>query len=358
MKDTLPRRPTHILRRGAYDQPDREVSPALPAAIMRYDRNGMKKDRSGLTEWLFDEKNPLTARVFVNRVWENFFGRGLVKTSGDFGFQGELPSHPELLDWLAVDFMENGWDIKRLVKQIVTSATYQQGAKVRPEHLKIDPENIFLSRAPRMRLPAELVKDLVLASSGLLVPEIGGPSVKPYQPEGIWEATTSGRGQLATYVQDHGESLYRRGLYNFIKRTAPPPSMLTFDASPRDQCEVGRLRTNTPLQALILLNDPMVNEAARVFAERLLVKKYGSEEAIRLAFRSIVCREISKKELSQLRNFYTTQQKSLGANPRRAKKILEQGEFPHPKEVNTVDAAALSLTILTIYNLEESITKS
>ncbi|MEY4134392.1 MAG: hypothetical protein RL386_742, partial [Bacteroidota bacterium] len=229
MRDTFPGRSTHILRRGAYDQPDREVTPGLPTAIMKYDRAGIAKNRSGLADWLFDEKNPLTARVFVNRVWESFFGRGLVKTSGDFGFQGELPSHPELLDWLAVDFMENGWDIKRLIRQIVTSATYRQAAKVLPEHLKKDPENIFLSRAPRMRLPAELVKDLVLSSSGLLVPEVGGPSVKPYQPEGIWEATTSGRGQLATYVQDHGESLYRRGLYNFIKRTAPPPGMLSFD---------------------------------------------------------------------------------------------------------------------------------
>lgn len=358
MKDSLPGRPTHILRRGAYDQPDRQVSPALPAAIMRYDQTGIAKDRSGLTNWLFDEKNPLTARVFVNRVWESFFGRGLVKTSGDFGFQGELPSHPELLDWLAVDFMENGWDIKRLIRQIVTSATYRQSAKVLPEHLKKDPENIFLSRAPRMRLPAELVKDLVLSASGLLVPEIGGPSVKPYQPEGIWEATTSGRGQLATYLQDHGESLYRRGLYNFIKRTAPPPGMLTFDASTRDQCEVSRMRTNTPLQALILLNDPMVNEAARVFAERLLARKFQPEEAVRLAFRSIVCREISNKELNRLRNFYTLQEKALSADSKRAKKILEQGEFPHPEGLDPAKTAALSLTILTMYNLEESITKS
>jgi hypothetical protein len=358
MKDTFPRRPTHILRRGAYDQPDKAVVPGLPAAIMPYNRSSLNPDRSGLVQWLFDENNPLTARVFVNRVWESFFGRGLVKTSGDFGFQGELPSHPELLDWLAVDFMENGWDIKRLVRQIVTSATYRQSAQLTKVHLKKDPENIYLSRAPRMRLPAELIKDLVLSSSGLLVPEIGGPSVKPYQPDGIWEATTSGRGQLATYVQDHGESLYRRGLYHFIKRTAPPPGMLTFDASPRDQCEVGRMRTNTPLQALILLNDPMVNEAARVFAESLLTKKYRPDEAIRIAFRSIVCREIKRNELNKLQVLLSTQMKVLGNDTHRARKILDQGEFPKQEQLDPVETAALAITILTIYNLEESITKS
>jgi hypothetical protein len=262
------------------------------------------------------------------------------------------------LDWLAVDFMEHGWDIKRLVGQIVRSATYQQSAELTSEHLTKDPENIYLSRAPRLRLSAELVKDLVLSSSGLLVPEIGGPSVKPYQPEGIWEATTSGRGQLATYVQDHGEALYRRGLYHFIKRTAPPPGMLTFDASTRDQCEIGRPRTNTPLQALILLNDPMVNEAARVFSERLLSKKYDPEKAIRHAFRSIVCREISRKELSRLLNLYREQERDFAQDQARAKQILNQGEYPHVKGAEPAKAAALTLAILTIYNLEESITKT
>jgi hypothetical protein len=358
MKDVAQPRPTHILRRGAYDQPDREVSMGMPSVIFAANTQKRPANRADLAAWLFDPKNPLTARVYVNRVWESFFGRGLVKTSGDFGFQGDLPSHPELLDWLAVDFMEHGWDIKRLVGQIVNSATYQQSAELTSDHLKKDPENIYLSRAPRLRLSAELVKDLVLSSSGLLVPEIGGPSVKPYQPEGIWEATTSGRGQLATYVQDHGEALYRRGLYHFIKRTAPPPGMLTFDASTRDQCEVGRPRTNTPLQALILLNDPMVNEAARVFSERLLSKKYDPEKAIRHAFQSIVCREISRKELSRLLNLYREQERDFAKDPPRARQILNQGEYPHVKDVEPAKAAALTLAILTIYNLEESITKT
>lgn len=358
MEDLDTMRPTYILKRGAYDQRDRVVVNGVPKAVLTYDIQKFGSTRAGLANWLFDRKNPLTARVFVNRVWEGFFGRGLVKTSGDFGFQGDLPSHPELLDWLAVDFMEHGWDIKRLVRQIVTSATYQQSAQVRPEHLKKDPENIYLARAPRLRLPAELVKDLVLASSGLLTTSVGGPSVKPYQPAGIWEATTSGRGQLATYVQDHGDALYRRGIYHFIKRTAPPPGMLTFDGSSRDQCEVSRSRTNTPLQALILLNDPTVNEAARVFAERLWSKKYKPDEAIRHAFQRIVCRKINKREEQRLLSFYKSQKAAFEADIPRAKKIIDQGEFPHVQSVPPAEAASLMLTILTIYNLEESITKT
>lgn len=187
--------------------------------------------------------------------------------------QGEMPSHPQLLDWLAVDFMENNWDVKRLVKQIVMSATYKQSSVISKEKLAMDPTNIFLSRAPRLRMTAETIRDLALSSSSLLVKEIGGPSVKPYQPKGIWESSTSGRGVLARYVQDHGDKLYRRGLYSFIKRTVPPPGMLVFDASNRDQCEVKRLRTNTPLQALVLMNDPLILESSRVFAERLISEK-------------------------------------------------------------------------------------
>src|SRR5690606_4044036 len=211
-------------------------------------------------------------------------GTGIVATSGDFGMQGELPSHPELLDWLAVDFMENGWDIKRLIRQIVMSSTYLQSAVTTPRKLERDPDNRYLSRAPRFRLSSEFVRDLVLASSGLLVRDIGGPSVKPYQPAGIWEASTSGRGLLAAYRQDHGPDLYRRGLYTFIKLTVPPPSHIIFDGSNRDQCEVRRLRTNTPLQALVMLNDPTVLEAARVLAGRLLDESSTEREKIEKAF--------------------------------------------------------------------------
>lgn len=359
MKDLEQRRPTHILRRGQYDQLDRKVGYGLPVSVLPFDTTKYSPNRKGLSSWMFDDKNPLVARVFVNRVWENFFGRGLVKTSGDFGLQGDLPSHPALLDWLAVDFKEHNWDIKRLVRQIVSSATYQQAANVSQDKMKNDPENIWLSRAPRLRLPAELIKDLILASSGLLNPEIGGPSVKPYQPDGIWEATTSGRGQLATYIQDHGKSLYRRGLYNFIKRTAPPPSMLTFDGPPRDQCEISRPRTNTPLQALILLNDPMVNEAARVFAEKLLKEKKGNmEEMIGLAFRRIVCRKAKSNEVKTLITFYKDQYQYFSKKAGQAEKVLNQGEYPHENIKDKNEVASLALTILTIYNLEESISKT
>src|SRR6185503_3517128 len=270
MKDSSEIRCTHILKRGVYDQLGDEVSFNTPPKIFPFDSTKLEKNRLGLAKWLFDKKHPLTARVFVNRIWQEFFGRGLVKTAGDFGMQGEPPSHPELLDWLALDFMNNGWNIKRLVKQIVMTATYQQSAVVTKEKLSKDPENIYLSRSPRTRYAAEFVKDLVLSSSQLMNGEIGGPSVKPYQPKGIWESSTSGRGVLARYVQDHGDKLYRRGLYSFIKRTVPPPGMLVFDASNRDQCEVKRMRTNTPLQALVLMNDPIILESSRVFAERLI----------------------------------------------------------------------------------------
>jgi hypothetical protein len=315
-------------------------------------------NRLGLAKWLTDKTNPLTARVFVNRIWQEFFGRGLVKTSGDFGMQGEMPSHPQLLDWLAVDFMEHGWNVKRLVKQIVMSATYRQSSVVSKEKLEADPENILLSRSPRLRMTAETIHDLALSSSGLLVKEIGGPSVKPYQPKGIWESSTSGRGVLARYVQDHGDKLYRRGLYGFIKRTVPPPGMLVFDGSNRDQCEVKRMRTNTPLQALVLMNDPIILESARVYAERLMEEKSTNEEKIEKAFRSIVCRQPKKEELSILLNYFHDEEKKLAHSKETVKQLINVGEYPHDKIDNTVTLASLMQVIHMIYNLEESITKT
>ncbi len=298
-RDTL--RKTYLLGRGRYDAPADEVVASAPKAIMPFDTTKFPRNRIGLAEWTVDKNNPLTARVFVNQLWQELFGRGIVKTSGDFGMQGELPSHPQLLDWLAVDFVEHGWDIKRLVKQIVMSATYRQSAIVTEDKLKKDPENVYLSRSPRNRLPAEFVRDLVLSSSGLLVTTIGGPSVKPYQPKGLWEAATSGRGVLATYKQDHKEDLYRRGMYTFIKLTVPPPSMTIFDASNRDQCEVKRLKTNTPLQALVMMNDPAVLEASRVFAQNLCTQQSTADDKITKVFRTIICRKPTIKELEILR---------------------------------------------------------
>lgn len=352
--DTL--RKTYILNRGVYDAHGTEVTAGTPKSILSFG-NQYAKNRLGLSKWLFDKQNPLTARVFVNQVWQNFFGRGLVKTSGDFGMQGELPSHPELLDWLAVDFMNHGWNVKRLVQQIVSSATYRQSAVLSAEKLKIDPENIFLSRSSRHRIPAESVRDVVLASSGLLVKTIGGPSVKPYQPEGLWEAATSGRGILAKYVQDHGNSLYRRGMYTFIKRTVPPPTMSIFDASNRDQCEVQRLNTNTPLQALVMLNDPTVLEASRVLAARLLQENTAVPAKLTKAFRLIVCRNPTEKEINVLTTYYADQQKVFQQKTQ-AEKVLAVGEFPIPKQINKQHLAAMMQVMTTIYNLEETITKT
>jgi hypothetical protein len=355
MTDLDTMRKTHILRRGVYDAPGEEVQPNTPSFILPFDKK-YPKNRLGLAKWLFDRKNPLTARVFVNQMWQEFFGKGIVKTSGDFGMQGELPSHPELLDWLAVDFMEHGWNLKRLVKQFVMSATYRQSAVVTPEKLATDPDNIYLARAPRYHINAEFVRDLVLSSSGLLVPTIGGPSVKPYQPPGLWEGATSGRGLLSMYVQDHGASLYRRGMYTLIKRTVPPPSMSIFDASNRDLCEVKRLKTNTPLQALVMLNDPTVLEASRVLAAKLLQENSGVSDKIQKAFRLVVCRKPTDKEMTILSNFYEKELKKL--NKTSAEKLLAVGEYPVPTQIDKVSLAALMKVVNTIYNLEETITKT
>jgi len=357
MGDLDTARKTYILKRGAYDAHGEEVKAGTPAAIFPFD-TAKQRNRLGLAEWLFDKRNPLTARVFVNQLWQEIFGRGIVKTVGDFGMQGELPSNPALLDWLAVDFREHGWDIKRLVKQIVMSATYRQSAVISKEKLKADPENILLSHAPRSRLKAEFVRDLVLSSSGLLTKSIGGPSIKPYQPPGLWEAATSGRGQLSTYQQDHGDKLYRRGMYVFIKRTVPPPSMGIFDASNRDQCEVKRLNTNTPLQALVMLNDPTVLEAARVLAAKLLEENNGVDQKIEEAFRHIVCRKPEAKEAAILKNYFEEQLGIYKSKPDEAGKLLEVGEYPLPPKPDKVTLAALMQVVVTIYNLEESITKS
>ncbi|AEI51831.1 PSD1 and planctomycete cytochrome C domain-containing protein [Runella slithyformis] len=355
MSDLDTMRKTHILRRGAYDAPGEEVQPDAPAFILPFNKS-YPKNRLGLAKWLVDRQNPLTARVFVNQVWQEFFGKGIVKTSGDFGMQGELPTHPELLDWLAVDFMEHGWNIKRLVKQMVMSATYRQSAVVTPDKLASDPDNIYLARAPRYRIHAEFVRDVVLSSSGLLVPTIGGPSVKPYQPPGLWEGATSGRGLLSMYVQDHGASLYRRGMYTLIKRTVPPPAMTIFDASNRDLCEVKRLKTNTPLQALVMMNDPTVLEASRVLAAKLLQEKSTAEDKITKAFRLIVSRRPGKKEVTILSSYYEKELKKI--TKQSAEKLLAVGEYPIPAQVDKVQLAALMRIVNTIYNLEETITKS
>ncbi len=357
MKDLPAKRPTYLLKRGVYDAPGDRVSIGLPSSIMPFDSLKYGNNRLGLASWLVDKSNPLTARVFVNRMWQEFFGRGLVKTAGDFGMQGEMPSHPELLDWLALDFMGHNWDVKRLLKQFVMSSTYRQSSVIAESKHQVDPDNILLARGPRARMAAETIRDMALASSGLINREIGGPSVKPYQPKGIWESSTSGRGVLARYVQDHGDKLYRRGLYSFIKRTVPPPGMLVFDGSNRDQCEVNRMRTNTPLQALVVLNDPVILESARVFAEQLMLQESSSEEKINAAFRSIVCRKPKPAELKVLMDYYTEEVTVFKQTPEEAKKFIKAGEHQLAAIDDVVSLAALMQVVHTIYNMDESITK-
>lgn len=355
-RDTL--RKTYILDRGMYDQPSFEVKPAAIEAVMRFDSVKLPRNRLGLAEWTVSENNPLTARVFVNQMWQEIFGRGIVKTAGDFGAQGEMPVNAALLDWMAVDFMQHGWDVKRLMKQIVTSATYMQSSTVVKDSYKKDPENIYLSRAPRLRVKAETVKDIVLASSGLLVKTIGGPSVKPYQPKGLWESATSGRGVLATYKQDTGESLYRRGIYTFIKLTVPPPNMAIFDASNRDLCEVNRSITSTPLQALMIMNDPAVLEASRVLSQKLLEKKITVDVMITSAFHRIICRMPDKKEMSLLKNYYNEQLTAFQNKKLDAAATINVGEYKMDKNLDKNNTAALMKVISAIYNMEEAITKS
>ncbi|WP_152267056.1 PSD1 and planctomycete cytochrome C domain-containing protein [Agriterribacter humi] len=356
MKDLDTARKTYILSRGAYDQHAEEVQPGTPKSIMAFP-DDLPKNRLGLSEWLFDAKHPLTARVFVNRIWQEIFGRGIVKSANDFGMQGELPTNPKLLDWLAVDFRENRWNIKRLVKQIYMSATYRQSSAIPPEKLKADPQNIYLSYAPRIRMNAEMIRDLVLASSGLLQPIIGGPSVKPYQPPGLWELATAGRGTLTIYKQDHGEQLYRRGMYTFIKRTVPPPAMLIFDASNRDQCEVKRSRTNTPLQALIMMNDPTVLEASVALADGLAGKKIAAQAAVTNAFKRIINREPGKQELDILMQYYKEQEVYFKTNPANIEKVTKAGEYKMKNKAGP-ETAALTRLVQVIYNMAEAITKT
>ena len=351
------KRTTYILDRGVYDAPTEPVEPSTPKSIFDFPEN-LEKNRLGLAKWAISRDNPLTSRVFVNLIWQEIFGEGIVKSAGDFGMQGDLPTHPELLNWLAADFMENGWNIQRLQKQILLSATYRQSAEIKKKHLETDPDNFYLARAPRLRLPAENIQDLVLASSGLLVSEIGGPSVKPYQPSGLWEAATSGRGVLATYVQDSGPKLYRRGIYNFIKLTVPPPKAIIFDSSNRDRCEITRNRTNTPLQALVMLNDPMVLEASRVLSTKLSEKFSEPEDAIEEAFKRILCRELKSKEKSLLMEYFESELEQFEKNPETIQSALDVGEYPMNPKAFTAQNAALMQVIVSLYNLEETITKS
>ncbi|TLF46564.1 PSD1 and planctomycete cytochrome C domain-containing protein [Maribacter aurantiacus] len=356
MNDSAPKT-TYILNRGEYDQPTDSVLPNTPKSIFAFPDN-LPKNRLGLAQWLTDQKHPLTARVFVNRIWAMLFGKGLVETVEDFGVQGSLPTHPELLDWLAVDFMEHGWDIKYLLKKIMLSTTYQQKSELRSDLKLSDPENIWWARAPRFRMSGEMIRDYILATSGLLNQEIGGPSVKPYQPPGLWEETNAGgnRGVLTNYIQDEGADLYRRSLYTFWKRTLPPPNMTIFDAPTRDFSEVRRQKTNTPLQALVLQNDVQILEAARVLAQNLVYEDPNGKEYVTDVFRRILVRSPKAQELAALTNYYQDALKGYRERQAEAEKLIAAGEYPR-LETDAAKTAALMLTAQVIYNLDETITK-
>ena len=342
-------RETHLLKRGAYDAPGEIVERDTPAAVLPFPKD-QPRDRLGLAHWMTDRKNPLTVRVVVNRIWRIHFGRGLVATEQDFGSQGKLPTHPELLDWLAGWFMDNGWDVKALHKLIVTSATYRQSSQAAHELVERDPDNTLLARGPKHRLPAELIRDGALAASGLLVTNIGGPSVKPYQPAGLWEQSGTGK----TYTQDHGDKLYRRSLYTFWRRTSPPPSMLTFDAVTREVCTAKRETTATPLQALVLLNDPQFIEAARVLGEKLLKEFPNDLDArIRSSFRSLTGRSPDEKETAVLRQLFAEQKDFYAKDADAAQKILATGESKWDETLPQADFAATTMLVNAVMNFDE-----
>ena len=375
MQDRIPR-PTHMLKRGEYDKPGEQVEAAIPVAITAAtikSEAGRRLNRLDLARWLVAPENPLTARVTVNRLWQSLFGVGIVKTAEDFGTQGEAPSHPELLDWLALEFSgfhtdrvagtlrsHGRWDLKRTMRQIVTSATYRQSSQTSPAVLARDPDNRWLARGPRFRLPAEAIRDSILATSNLLVENVGGPSVKPYQPQGLWEELSADAvpGPFSIYVQDHGPNLYRRGVYTYRRRTVPPPSLAIFDASPREACRVSLPRTNTPLQALNLMNDVTYIEAARVLAEKAM-KEGGASAPSRLAwtFRQILSREPSEHELKLLVDGFERRRQAYESRKVDAEKLLKLGEIPYDSSLVPTELAAFTATTSLIYNLDEFVAK-
>ncbi|WP_428305776.1 PSD1 and planctomycete cytochrome C domain-containing protein [Lacipirellula sp.] len=358
-KEMATPKPAYILNRGEYDQHGAEVGRRTPTMLPPMDA-AAPNNRLGLAQWVVARENPLAARVAVNRFWQQFFGVGLVKTSNDFGAQGEPPSHPELLDYLAVDFIDNGWDVKRLVRELVTSATYRQTSHVDPELYRRDPENRLLARGARFRLDAEMLRDQALFTSGLLVEQMGGPSVKPPQPAGLWEAVGYSGSNTVNFVADEGkEKVHRRTLYTFIKRTAPPPEMNTFDAPSRESCIVRRERTNTPLQALLLLNDPQYVEAARSLAERTLSEGGDSiERRARFLFQTATCRQPSIDELADLVEAYQQELANYRADGAAAEALLAIGGAPADAAVDRAELAAWTMAANVVLNLDEVVTRN
>ncbi|MDF1657691.1 MAG: DUF1553 domain-containing protein [Verrucomicrobiales bacterium] len=360
MRDNSPeqRRKTFILDRGMYDAPkeDVEILPGTPAALPPLP-TGAPANRLTLAQWLFADEHPLTSRVAVNQLWQLFFSHGIVRTPADFGAQGEFPTHPELLDWLAVDFRESGWDLKRMVRQIVLSRTYRQSSNLGPEDIEQDPDNRLLARAPRYRLPAEMIRDNALSLSGQLITEAGGPGVKPYQPPGLWAEV--GLGGNPKFVQDKGDRLFRRSLYTYWKRSSPPPAMIIFDAPNRETCVMQRPVTNTPLQALAAMNDVQMMEASRHFAERVL-KEGGSNPMTRAswAFELATAREPESGELATLLDIYEHSLSTYATAKEESHQLLSAGDSPRDETLPAGEHAAWTIVASMILNLDEVLTRN
>ena len=345
-------RPTYLLNRGLYDQPDKSerLHPATPPVLGAWNTK-WPRNRLGLAQWLINPAHPLTARVTVNRMWQHYFGHGLVKTSENFGVQGELPSHPELLDWLATEFIRRKWDSKAINRLIVTSATYRQASIASPELLQRDPENRLLARGPRKRLTPYAIRDAALSVSGLMVGTLGGPSVKPYMPPGLWGSISNAR-----YKQDKGDKLYRRSMYTYWRRTIPPPTMMTFNAAAREICIVRTDQTTTPLQALTMMNNKAFVEAARFLGEKMMKQEtQAPHQRVAWAFRLVTSREPSQDELELLMEDLSFFLKDFEQSPASANKLLKVGEKPADAALPATELAAYALVANTILNLDEAI---
>jgi hypothetical protein len=345
-----------ILNRGEYDQRRDQVAPETPEVLPPFP-DDLPRNRLGFAKWLLQTDHPLTARVTVNRFWSELFGVGIVKTAGDFGVSGELPSHPELLDWLAVEFRESGWDVKKLFRLVVTSATYRQSAATTPAKLEKDPDNRLLAHGPRFRMDAEMVRDYALAASGLLSPKIGGPSVKPYQPPGVWEAVAMIGSDTRDYKQDSGEALYRRSMYTFWKRSAPPASMEVFNAPSRENCTMLRERTNTPLQALVTMNDPQFVEAARHLAQRAIQAQADLDQRVNFIAERLLARPLTTEELAIVRTSAQEFGEHYAAHADQAEKLIDVGDSEPEKSIPPADLATWTMVANQLMNLDEVLNK-
>jgi hypothetical protein len=345
-----------MLTRGQYDLPGETVSPGVPAALPPLPA-GAPANRLGLARWLVSAEHPLAARVNVNRFWAQVFGAGLVRTAEDFGAMGERPSHPELLDWLAVELRESGWDIKHLFRLMITSATYRQSAAISARALERDPDNRLLARAPRFRMDGEMIRDQALAASGLLVRKMGGPGVFPYQPPGLWEEVAMPESNTWSYPQQHGDALYRRSLYTFWKRTAPPPAMEIFNAPSREEARMRRDRTNNPHQALVALNDPQLVEAARVLAAAAVQAAPERERRLDFMARRVLARTLTEEEQARLAETVASLTAIYAADPESARALLQVGEMPAAADLPPEELAAWTMVGNLFFNLDEALCK-